>query len=57
MKLAAELPTNSFPLIKLTRLYYCRLLLITGSKTINKGQFESAIKPLNEADLHKSLNR
>ena len=56
MNLAATLPTSSFPLIKLTRFYYCRLLLITGLKTINKGQFESAIKPSNEADLYKSLN-
>jgi len=56
MNFAATLPTSSFPLIKLTRFYYCRLLLITGLKTINKGQFESAIKPSNEADLYKSLN-
>jgi len=45
MNIAAALPTSSSPLIKLTRFYYCRLVLITGFKTINKGQFESAVKP------------
>jgi hypothetical protein len=36
--------------------YYCRLLIITSFKTINKDQFKPAIKPPKEAELHKSLN-
>jgi hypothetical protein len=56
MQIAAALPTSSFPLIKLTMFYYCRLLLIRGFKTINKDKFQSAVKPSNEADLPKSLN-
>jgi len=50
------LPTSNFPLIKLTMFYYCRLILITGFRIINKDPFKSKIKASNEVDLHKSLN-